>query len=295
MGRIAATLASVVLALAGISWPIVTAHAGERVHLPYTTTKLANGLEVIVHENHRSPIVTVNVMYHVGARDDPEGRRGFAHLFEHVMFAGSQHVAPGQFLALLDNAGATDLNAETDPDWTTYHETVPANQLELALWLESDRMGFLVNGLDQGRFDNARQVVARERQQRVLNVPGGRVYEMIMGTLFPPGHPYHALGLAESLDSATLDEARAFFDTFYAPNNATIVLSGDIDKAQALALVERYFGPIPSGRAPTQHTASAERLEMPSRIDVEANVPRRACTFRGSRRRSSSRATPSSI
>jgi zinc protease len=215
-------------------------------------SRLDNGLELILHEDHRTPIVTVNLWYHVGSKDEPKGKNGFAHLFEHVMFQGSKHVPEDTYFLDLERVGATDINGTTAQDRTNYFETVPKSQLELALWLESDRMGFLLDHVDQATFTGQRDVVKNERRQNYENAPYGLVSQFMAAALYPEGHPYHLLtiGTPEDLDAATLDDVKAFFRTWYVPNNATLVVAGDIDKDKVRSLVEKYFGPIPSGTVP---------------------------------------------
>src|SRR5580658_9945621 len=222
------------------------------VSLAVDKTRLDNGLELVLHEDHRTPIVTVNLWYHVGSKDEPKGKNGFAHLFEHVMFQGSKHVPEDTYFLDLERVGATDINGSTALDRTNYFETVPSNQLELGLWLESDRMGFLLDHVDQATFAGQRDVVKNERRQNYENAPYGLVGQYVHAELFPPDHPYHLLtiGTPNDLDAATLDDVKAFFRTWYVPNNATLVIAGDIDKTQARALVDKYFGPIPSGSVP---------------------------------------------
>ena len=223
------------------------------VTLAIQKAHLGNGLEVLLHEDHRTPIVSVNLWYHVGSKDEPAGRNGFAHLFEHVMFQGSKHVPEGTFNRDLERAGGTSINGTTSTNRTSYFETVPKNRLELALWLESDRMGFLLERLDHAAFSGQRDVVKNERRQNYENAPYGMLEQFLCGAMYPDSHPYHRLtiGSPEDLDAATLDDVRAFFRTWYVPNNATLVIAGDIDAAAALAQAERYFGPIPRGRSPT--------------------------------------------
>jgi len=211
---------------------------------------LDNGLEVILHENHATPIVAVNTWYHVGSGDEQPGRTGFAHLFEHIMFMGSAHVPTGDFDRHLESAGATN-NGSTTEDRTNYHETLPSNALALALWLDSDRMGYLLPALDQTKLDVQRDVVMNERRQRVDNMPYGRADETILAALYPSGHPYSwpVIGSMADLSAATLDDVRQFFQKYYASNNATLVIAGDFSTGHAKALVERYFGDIPRGPA----------------------------------------------
>jgi predicted Zn-dependent peptidase len=228
------------------------ASTASKTDLAVQRTKLANGLEVILHEDHRTPIVSVNLWYHAGSKDEPEGRNGFAHLFEHMMFQGSKHVAEDMYFRYLERVGATDINGTTSTDRTNYFETIPKNQLELALWLESDRMGFLLDHVDEKSFESQRSVVKNERRQSYENRPYGLVPQYVSEALYPKGHPYHRLtiGTPRDLDAATLEDVKAFFRTYYVPNNATLVVAGDVDPKKTLALVEKYFGPVPGAPIP---------------------------------------------
>jgi zinc protease len=213
--------------------------------------ELPNGLTVILTQDKRLPTVGVNVWYHVGAANETPGRSGFAHLFEHLMFQGSKH-RPGNeqdLFGLYEAAGASDVNASTAYDRTNYFVTLPANRLELALWESSEQMAFLLDGLDQTKLDTQRDVVRNERRQSIENAPYGKAEVRMAELLFPKPHPYYGavIGSHEDLQAATLDDVRAFFRTFYVPNNATLVIDGDFDPPQAKALVEKYFGPIPRG------------------------------------------------
>jgi predicted Zn-dependent peptidase len=225
-----------------------------RPSLAIVKSRLANGLEVLVHEDHRTPIVGVNLWYHVGSKDEPAGRNGFAHLFEHLMFQGSKHVPEDTYVRDLERAGGTAINGSTSFDRTNYFETVPKNQLELALWLESDRMGFLLDHVDQATFVGQRDVVLNERRQNYENAPCGWVDSFIMAELYPKEHPYHRIpiGSPDDLGAATLDDVRTFFRTWYVPGNATLVIAGDVDAATAVALAEKYFGAIPAVAAPSR-------------------------------------------
>lgn len=217
--------------------------------LNFEKYKLKNGLEVILAEDHRLPLVAVNLWYHVGPANERPGRTGFAHLFEHMMFQGSKHIGDDAHFKILEGAGASDINGTTDFDRTNYFETLPSNQLELALWLESDRMGFLLDTLNQSKLANQRDVVRNERRQSVENQPYGLVSEELFHQLFPKTHPYYAsvIGSHADLEATRLNDVRDFFKQYYAPNNASIAIVGDIDKTKAKALVEKYFGPIPAG------------------------------------------------
>jgi zinc protease len=213
---------------------------------------LPNGLEVILHEDHSTPIVAVDTWYHVGSGDEQVGRTGFAHLFEHIMFMGSQHVPVGAFDKLLESAGG-DNNGSTTEDRTNYYETLPSNALALALWLDSDRMGFLLPTMDLAKVNLQRDVVKNERRQRVDNVPYGRADETILAALYPKNHPYSwpVIGSMTDLSAASLADVQNFFRTYYAPDNATLTIAGDFDPATAKKLVAEYFSSIPRG--PTIH------------------------------------------
>jgi len=244
------------------------------IALKAESTRLANGLEVILDEDHRTPIVTVNLWYHVGSKDEAPGRNGFAHLFEHVMFQGSKHVPEDTYFRFLEKAGATSINGTTNTDRTNYFETVPANQLELALWLESDRMAYLLSHADEATFKSQREVVKNERRQNYENAPYGMASSFIHAEVFPKEHPYHLLtiGSPQDLDAASLDDVRGFFRTNYVPNNATIVLSGDFDKKKAMGLVDKWFGPIPRGKEVPRKAKIATRHPGETRIEMAADV-----------------------
>jgi zinc protease len=237
-------------------------------------TTLQNGLRVVLHEDHRTPIVAINVWYHVGSKDEQPGRYGFAHLFEHVMFQGSKHVPEDTYFRELERAGASNVNGTTNEDRTNYFEVVPRNRIELALWLESDRMGFLLDHADQKTFAGQRDVVKNERRQNYENAPYGLVAQYVDEALFPPSHPYHHLtiGSPADLDAATLDDIKLFFRTWYVPKNATLVVAGDIDPDATLALVDKYFGPIPSGALPERSIAPSIELAGETRLEIEAGV-----------------------
>jgi zinc protease len=214
-------------------------------HEKYT---LPNGLTVILHEDRSVPLVTVNTWYLVGSGDELPGRTGFAHLFEHVMFMGSQNVPVGMFDVWLESAGANN-NGTTNEDRTMYYEDVPTNALPLALWLDADRMGWLLPTMDQQKLDVQRDVVKNERRQGVDNQPYGRAYETIIAALFPPDHPHSwdVIGSMADLSAASLDDVKNFFRKYYAPNNASLVIAGDFDPVQVKQWVEKYFGSIPRG------------------------------------------------
>ena len=213
----------------------------------FSDDQLANGLRYLIAEDHLAPVVAVNIWYNVGSRHEVEGRTGFAHLFEHIMFQGSRNVGKAQHIALVQAAGGT-VNGTTWLDRTNYFETLPSHQLELALWLEADRMGTLLDALSQENLDNQREVVKNEKRWSYDNRPYGSWNEKLQAHLFPPGHPYHhpTIGSMADLDAASLDDARDFFRTYYAPNNAVLSIVGDVEPEQVRAWVERYFGWIPA-------------------------------------------------
>ncbi|MCU0654683.1 MAG: insulinase family protein [Polyangiaceae bacterium] len=247
--------------------------------IPFEKYRLENGLEVILHEDHRTPVVAVNLWYHVGSKDEAPGKNGFAHLFEHVMFQGSRNVGEDMFFKHLERAGVSDRNGTTSNDRTNYYETLPSNQLNLALWLESDRMAFLLDHADQKTFENQREVVKNERRQNYENAPYGLVFAHVREQLFPGDHPYRLLtiGSPEDLDRASLDDVRAFFKTFYLPNNATLVVAGDINPTQAREDIARYFAPILPGPTPpvkAQPVPSTLSGTKRLRIEAEVELPR---------------------
>jgi zinc protease len=246
--------------------------------IKYEKYTLKNGLEVIFSEDHRLPLVAVDLWYQVGPANERPGRTGFAHLFEHMMFEGSQHVGPKAHDRYLEAAGASDINGTTDFDRTNYFETLPSNQLELALWLESDRMGYLLGTIDQERLANQRDVVRNERRQSIENSPYGLVEEELFHQLFPKTHPYFAevMGSHRDIEAARLDDVHEFFRQYYTPNNASLAITGDIDPAQAKAWVEKYFGSIPSGPPVPKITAVPPQLtaEKRSKVTDQVELPR---------------------
>ena len=230
--------------------------------IPFEKYQLENGLTVILSEDHRAPVVGVDLWYHVGAVDERKGRSGFAHLFEHLMFQGSKHLQGDErvVFATLERNGATNLNGSTGWDRTNYFETMPADRLELALWLESDRMGFLLDSVDQKKLDTQREVVLNEKRQNVENVPYGRAEMRLVELLYPQPNPYFGsvIGSEADLKAATLTDVKDFFRTYYAPNNASIAIVGDIQPAAVKAMVEKYFGPIVRGPDKPKVIAKAE-------------------------------------
>ncbi|MFI5226826.1 MAG: M16 family metallopeptidase [Candidatus Limnocylindrales bacterium] len=216
----------------------------------FTDERLANGLRFIIAEDHLAPVVAVNVWYNVGSKNEVVGKTGFAHLFEHVMFQGSAHVGKAEHISLVQAAGGT-MNGTTWLDRTNYFETMPSHQLELALWLEADRMGTLTEALSQENLDNQREVVKNEKRWSYDNRPYGTWNEKLQAHLYPPEHPYHhaTIGSMDDLDAASVDDVKAFFRTYYAPNNAVLAVVGDADPAEVRRWIERYFGAIPANPA----------------------------------------------
>ncbi len=243
------------------------------MNLPFAKRTLANGLDVIVHEDRDLPIVAVNIWYHVGSKNERPGRTGFAHLFEHLMFEGSQHHDKGYFPPLQQAGGL--LNGSTNTDRTNYWEVVPTSAIDLALWMESDRMGYLLPALTRERFETQRDVVLNERRQNYENRPYGMAMMAITAALFPPDHPYHwmTIGAADDIRAMQLEDVQAFFRTYYHPANASLVIAGDIETARAFDLSEQYFGEIPAGQPPARVTVTGalsqeRRLILEDRIEL---------------------------
>lgn len=232
----------------------------------FSDERLSNGLRLIVAEDHLVPVVAVNLWYGVGSKHEPPGRTGFAHLFEHIMFQGSAHVGKAEHIALIQAAGGT-MNGTTWLDRTNYFETLPSHQLELALWLEADRMGTLLDALSQDTLDNQREVVKNEKRWSYDNRPYGSWSEKLQAHLFPPEHPYHhpTIGSMADLDAATLDDVRDFFRTWYAPNNAVLSIVGDVETEAVRRAVERYFGRIP----PNPNLPPAPDCSLPPILGAE--------------------------
>jgi zinc protease len=242
--------------------------------LKFEKYKLENGLEVILSEDHRLPMVAVNLWYHVGPANELPGRTGFAHLFEHMMFEGSRHVPGSSHFHFLEAAGASDINGTTDFDRTNYFETLPSNQLGLALWLESDRMGYLPDKLDQANLSNQQDVVRNERRQSVENAPYGVVEEGLFHQLFPKEHPYYGEVIGSHLDiqSAKLEDVRNFFKLYYAPNNASLAIVGDFNPEKARELVEKYFAPLKRGEDVPKIKAHTPPITSERHVVVQDNV-----------------------
>ena len=243
------------------------------LRIDYTQETLPNGLTVVYHVDHSTPVAAVLLWYNVGSKMEQPGRTGFAHLFEHMMFQGSKNVPKGQHFALLEAAGGrggADINGTTNWDRTNYFEQLPSNQLELALWLEADRMGTLLDAMDKTKLDNQREVVKNERRQSYDNQPYGRWIEKLQSAVFPDGHPYHhdVIGSMEDLSAASMADVQNFFRTYYAPNNAVLVVAGDIDVPNAKALVRKHFAAIPRGpKAPP-----LQNMTLPATIGREQRM-----------------------
>src|SRR6202158_3040250 len=235
---------------------------------------LPNGLVVILSEDHRLPLVSTNIWYHVGPANELPGRTGFAHLFEHMMFEGSKHVSGNSHIRFLKAAGASDLNGTTDFDRTNYFETLPSNQLELALWLESDRMGYLPDQLNQANLSRQQDVVRNERRERLENSPYGVVEERLFHPIFPKEHPYYGriIGSHSDIQAAKLEDVKNFFKLYYAPNNASLAIVGDFDPEKARALVEKYFGPLKRGEEVPRVKAHPPPITSERRTVLQDNV-----------------------
>src|SRR5437868_3798704 len=275
LGRIALLAAATILtppALAAPAQSVPIPTLVKQVSIPHSMFRLKNGLTVVVHEDHKTPIVSVAVWYNVGSKDEPPHKEGFAHLYEHLMFNGTENL-PGDYFTYLQQIGATDYNGTTSYDRTNYFESVPTGAFERALFMESDRMGHLLGAVTQGVMDNQRAVVENEKRQGDSR-PGGLLQYQLFGGLFPPGHPYHhtTTGSVPDLDAASLADVKAWFRARYGPNNAVLGIAGDVTAAQARPLVEKYFGDIPAG--PVNHPAMAgvPTLAKPKSIEMHDHV-----------------------
>jgi len=244
-----------------------------RVEIAFEKYSLDNGLEVILHRDPALPRVAVNLWYHVGPANEPKGRSGFAHLFEHLMFEGSKHVG-ARFDQLLESAGASNVNGTTNWDRTDYFETVPREHLELVLWIESDRMGYMIDSLTKQRLEVQRGIVKQERRQSFENAPYGRSSLALLDTMFPKAHPYHGavIGSMKDLDAATFSDVKAFFRTYYAPSNATLALAGDFDGDEAKRLIQRYFGTLPKKAKPARRKFATPAFTEQKRVNVDEPV-----------------------
>ena len=264
----AALLAAIVLC---------TAAGRAQLSVPYQQFTLPNGLDVILHEDHTLPLVSVNTYYHVGSGSEKPGRTGFAHLFEHLMFEGSKNVPEGKFDEWLEAAGGSN-NGSTNPDRTNYYEDAPSNALELAIFLEADRMGGLLSTMSPAKVDGQRDVVKNERRQSYENRPYGMAEITISEQLYPANHPYHwpTIGSMADLSAASYEDVVEFFRTYYAPNNASVVIAGDIDPVKTRALVEKWFGPIPAGKPvpPVDPPAAVLTEEKRTVMEDKVQLPR---------------------
>jgi zinc protease len=270
--RALTTAAAIVGLLASPASP-APAPAAPALDVPFTTFTLPNGLTVILHQDRTLPIVTVNVWYHVGSGREKPGRTGFAHLFEHLMFEGSKHVKEGEFDSLLEAAGG-DNNGSTNPDRTNYWINLPSNALDLALFLESDRMGYLLDIVSPELVDGQRDVVKNERRQGVENAPYGQAQVRLGELLYPKDHPYHwpTIGYMEDLTAASAEDVKDFFRRYYVPANASLVIAGDIDPVKTRAAVERWFADVPAGPKPAPVSAPPAALTSVVRETLEDRV-----------------------
>ena len=264
--------------LVAVSVGLVAAQAAktgsQAINIPFEQFTLPNGLRVILSQDRSVPTVAVNVWYHVGSKNEEKGRTGFAHLFEHVMFTGSGNIPYGTHDQLTSGVGGSN-NGTTDNDRTLYYETVPSNYLETALWLEADRMGFLLDALDIAKLNAQRDIVKNERRERIDNVPYGRVGEILSSAIYPSGHPYSwsVIGSMADLSAASEEDVKSFFRLYYAPNNAILTIVGDFDPAQTKAWVTKYFGDIAKGKPFERPKIQTVTLEGEKRLLLEDKVP----------------------
>src|SRR4051812_8801740 len=258
--------------------------------LPLVRYTLPNGMTALLSEDHSAPVVALTVWYHVGSKNEKPGRTGFAHLFEHMMFEGSENIGTGEHRRMIQSLGGI-FNGSTTEDRTNYYEMLPSNQLETAIWMESDRMATLLTRVNQERLDAEREIVKNERRLRVDNQPFGVADELIGAALYPPTNPYSwpVIGSMADLSAASLEDVRDFFRTYYSPSNATIAISGDLDVARTRALLERYFGSIPRGPAITRPHVAPTTLAAEKRLvleDSRARLPQMQITWPTAGRRS---------
>jgi zinc protease len=272
-GRSAVLLATTLAVGLSAQKPAPRGAGSDAIKIPFETYTLPNGLTVITSIDRTTPTVAVNVWYHVGSKNEAVKRTGFAHLFEHVMFTGSGHVPYGLHDKLTEGVGGSN-NGTTSNDRTTYFETVPSNYLESALWLEADRMGFLLDSLDLAKLNAQRDVVKNERRQGMDNQPYGRASEILSQAMYPATHPYSwsVIGSMDDLSAATEEDVKSFFRLYYAPNNAYVAMVGDFDPAQAKTWVQKYFGDIPRGKPITRPSAKPVTLEAERRLVYEDRV-----------------------
>jgi len=271
--RTALSLVVLLLTICVLQPAIGQKPASSSIKIPFETYKLANGLTVIMSVDKTTPTVAVNVWYHVGSKNETAGRTGFAHLFEHVMFTGSGHVPYGLHDKLTEGVGGNN-NGSTTNDRTNYFENIPSNYLESALWMESDRMGFLLDTLDITKLNAQRDVVKNERRQSYDNQPYGRVSEIFSAAMYPKGHPYSwpVIGSMTDLSAASEEDVKAFFRLYYAPNNATLAIVGDFDPAQAKAWITKYFGDLPQGKPVERPNIPLAKLDSSKRLVYEDRV-----------------------
>ena len=249
------------------------ARSAGSISIPFEKYTLNNGLTVVLSEDHTTPTVAVEVIYHVGSKNEVVGHTGFAHMFEHVMFTGSGHVPYGLHDKFTEGVGGSN-NGQTYFDWTRYWETDPSNYLETVLWLEADRMGFLLDSLDEAKFNAQRDIVQNERRQSYDNQPYGRDRELIGLAMYPNGHPYSwpTIGAMSDLSAATVEDVKLFFRLYYAPNNATLVIVGDINREQTKTWVAKYFGDLARGKAISRPGAGVPSLRAEKRLTFEDRV-----------------------
>ena len=271
--RTALSLVVLLLTICVLQPAIGQKPASSSIKIPFETYKLANGLTVIMSVDKTTPTVAVNVWYHVGSKNETAGRTGFAHLFEHVMFTGSGHVPYGLHDKLTEGVGGNN-NGSTTNDRTNYFENIPSNYLESALWMESDRMGFLLDTLDITKLNAQRDVVKNERRQSYDNQPYGRVSEIFSAAMYPKGHPYSwpVIGSMTDLSAASEEDVKAFFRLYYAPNNATLAIVGDFDPAQAKAWITKYFADLPQGKPVERPNIPLAKLDSSKRLVYEDRV-----------------------
>jgi zinc protease len=253
-----------------------SARADDTPKIPFEKYTLSNGLEVILVPDRTVPLVAVSIWYHVGAGDEEKGRSGFAHLFEHMMFQGAKHIGEDVHFKVLEAIGATGVNGSTNNDRTNYYEVVPSNHVETALWLEADRMGYLLDATTQKSLDNQRDVVKNERRQRYENVPYGLEGRTLSPNLYPEGHPYRydPIGRHEDLTAASLDDVKAFFKKWYVPSNATLTVVGDFDVAEMKKMIDKWFGTFPKLPKPEHRVVLAPRFTQAKKLTVEDPLAR---------------------
>ncbi len=259
--------------ISGLWGVVAPGFAQGQLTLKHEIHKLPNGLTVLLHEDHTTPMIAVDVWYHVGSGYEKPGRTGFAHLFEHIMFEGSGNVKEGDFDNLLESVGGSN-NGSTTTDRTNYYETLPSNALDVALFLESDRMGYLLKAMSQGKLDGQRDVVKNERRQSYENRPYGLAYQTLVENLYPENHPYHwpTIGYMDDLSAASVEDVSEFFKKYYAPNNAVLTIAGDIDPKQALERVKHWFSEIPAGAPVLRPNALNFELEASKYLTLEDKV-----------------------